>query len=355
MKQVLLVEDSSATGSLIKNYIESMLSMNVLWVQTYKEAIHLIDNFSASFFVGLLDINLPIAPHGEIVDYAISKKMPTVVFTADSSNEQHKMIWSKHIVDYVMKEGPDSLDYIVSLLKRLEENKKIKILVIDDSPSYRKIICNYLRTQNYKVYDAENGKKGLEILEENTDIKMLIIDYKMPDINGFQLTKMVRQRYKKEQLAIIGMSSEESEALPARFIKFGANDFLVKPFHAEEFYCRVNQNIDLIKYVETIKDASYTDFLTGLYNRRYFYQFGEMMYANADRNNLPILIGMVDIDYFKKVNDTYGHEAGDLVLKNIARILKNRFRKSDIVSRFGGEEFCILGTEYGSEPCGENF
>jgi diguanylate cyclase (GGDEF)-like protein len=342
MKQVLLVESNPSSGSLLKNYIESMLQINVMWVQTFQEAKKIMDDFGASFFVAILDINLEGTPNGEIVDYAISKKIPVIGFTSDISDEQYEKLWSKKIVDFVFKKGPDSLDYIISLLKRLENNKNIKILVVDDSVYHRDIICKYLQRQNYIVHEAGNSKETLKILAENPDIKMVITDYMMPDIDGLQLIKIIRQKFKKEKLAIIGMSAEKSNLIPASFIKYGANDFISKPFQPEEFYCRVNQNIDIIEYVETINEASHTDYLTGLYNRRYFFKFGSILYANANRNNSLILIAMIDIDHFKKINDNYGHDAGDIVLKMIAQILKNKFRKSDIVSRFGGEEFCIL-------------
>jgi len=343
-KQVLLVEGNDSAGSLMKNYIESMLQVNVLWVQSSNESKEIIDKFGASILAALIDINLDEDQNTGIIDYAISKKIPVIAVTTDISNELYEKLWSKKIVDFVLKRGPDTLDYIISLLKRLENNRNIEILVVDDSAFHRNIVCKYLQRQNYIVYEAESGKKALEILADNQDIKMLITDYNMPDIDGLQLTKIVRQKNKKEKLAIIGMSSERSNLLTARFIKYGANDFISKPFQPEEFYCRINQNIDIVEYVETIKDASHTDFLTGLYNRRYFFKFGNMLYANSNRNNSPILVAMIDIDHFKAVNDTYGHDSGDIVLKNIARIMKNRFRKSDIVSRFGGEEFCILAT-----------
>jgi len=99
------------------------------------------------------------------------------------------------------------------------------------------------------------------------------------------------------------------------------------------------ENIDLI---QQLRSTSLIDFLTGLHNRRYFFITGEKLFASARRQALTLVCAMLDIDFFKKVNDQYGHEAGDRVLQHVANILRNRLRKTDIVARIGGEEFCIL-------------
>jgi diguanylate cyclase (GGDEF)-like protein len=161
-------------------------------------------------------------------------------------------------------------------------------------------------------------------------------------MDGIQLTKKIRRRYNKDQVAIIGISAQEKKILSAHFIKNGANDFIHKPFLSEEFYCRVTQNIELLERIEKIKELSNKDYMTGLYNRRYFFESGRKLFKKAEKQNYSIVIAMVDIDFFKQINDTYGHDAGDEVIKNVSGILKKRFRESDIVSRFGGEEFCIL-------------
>ncbi len=101
----------------------------------------------------------------------------------------------------------------------------------------------------------------------------------------------------------------------------------------------------MIEHIAEIKRLSHSDFLTNLYNRRYFFELGKKFFSSAKRRNTNFSVAMIDIDHFKSVNDTYGHDAGDEVLKNVAQILKNRFRESDIVSRFGGEEFCIFAAD----------
>ncbi|MCK5192445.1 MAG: diguanylate cyclase, partial [Desulfobulbaceae bacterium] len=156
--------------------------------------------------------------------------------------------------------------------------------------------------------------------------------------------------HSREEMVVIGMSSKGEQIISARFIKNGANDFFVKQLTTtEEFYSRIAQHVEHLEYVRLIKESAIKDFLTGLYNRRYFYDAGGGLYANAKRDNVSLVCAMLDIDFFKKVNDTYGHDAGDEVLKHIASSIQKRMRKTDIVARLGGEEFCILAVNMQDE------
>jgi diguanylate cyclase (GGDEF)-like protein len=145
-----------------------------------------------------------------------------------------------------------------------------------------------------------------------------------------------------DQMAVIGMSAVGNPILSAKFLKTGANDFVCKPYHEEEFLWRINQNIEMLENIIKLKEVAIKDHLTGLYNRRYFFNAGGNLYENAKRNNLHITIGMIDIDNFKVINDTYGHAAGDQVLQHLSQKLKSNFRSSDIVARYGGEEFIVM-------------
>ncbi|MCI0655037.1 MAG: diguanylate cyclase [Methylococcaceae bacterium] len=152
----------------------------------------------------------------------------------------------------------------------------------------------------------------------------------------------MRRKRGRDDLAIIGLSGQNSGSLSARLLKAGANDFLNKPFLAEELICRINQNIDLLGQINTIRDAANRDFLTRLYNRRYFFEAGKTLLANARRGNIQLALAVADVDHFKRVNDSHGHDAGDHVLLAVSSTLEQSFRQTDVVARFGGEEFCVL-------------
>jgi diguanylate cyclase (GGDEF)-like protein len=160
-------------------------------------------------------------------------------------------------------------------------------------------------------------------------------------MNGIDLVKAVRIKYSKSRLPIIGMSGEGGGTTSAYFLKAGANDYIHKPFLTEELYCRVMHNLENSEYIAVIRDMAENDFLTGIYNRRSFFNYAEKLFAGMKRGNHSLTIAMLDIDHFKKCNDTYGHDAGDAVIQFVANSIADWFRKEDVVARIGGEEFCV--------------
>jgi diguanylate cyclase (GGDEF)-like protein len=246
------------------------------------------------------------------------------------------------VADYVIKQGQQDVNYVVSVIHRLYRNSTIKIVLVDDSRFSREHMANLLQIHRYQILQAANGEQALGILDAHPDVHLLITDFNMPGMNGDELTRRIRERYSHENLAIIGISALGNALLSAKFIKSGANDFITKPFTSEEFYCRVTQNVEMLTYIRTVRELSNQDYLTGLYHRRYLFETGGKLFASALRGALPLALGMVDIDDFKSINDQYGHDIGDMVLRRVSEILKCGFRESDIVVRYGGEEFCVL-------------
>jgi diguanylate cyclase (GGDEF)-like protein len=156
-------------------------------------------------------------------------------------------------------------------------------------------------------------------------------------MDGIRLTSELRRLPRQRRLAIIGISAIQDSTLTARFLKAGADDYLQKPFNHEEFFCRVTRGIDFIENVRALEQAAFTDPLTGLHNRRYFFD-------RARRSHGEYQLAILDIDHFKRINDTYGHDAGDKVIIHVANMLRTHFPK-EIVARLGGEEFVVLSTE----------
>lgn len=353
---VLLVEDTQFFGRIIQKKIEAETAFETVWARDMAGAVAALEAPENRFFAAILDFYLPDSSNGEIIDEVVSRGIPVIVFTSDLSEPVRELVWSKNVADYALKDDAQSLDYILNMLDRIRKNPEIKILVVDDSVFFRKVLSDLLRVHRYRVLNAADGVEALEVLDRNPDIKLVITDFSMPRMDGFTLTAKIRERFGKADLAIIGISSEGKNILAARFIKNGANDFIVKQsFLTEEFYSRVTQNIENLEHIQRVRDAAVRDFLTGLGNRRHFFDAGRPLFANAVRNNLTLVCAMIDIDHFKKVNDTFGHEAGDRVIRQVANILADRTREADIVARVGGEEFCILAANMGAENAAEVF
>jgi len=343
MSRVLVVEDSRTFSALLSRRIVQELGHQVVVAATLAQASEVLAQ-DADFLAALLDINLPDAPNGEVVDLVLGHGIPSIVFTGEMDNELRERFWAKHIVDYVLKQNLENVQYMLSLIERLARNPSIKVLVVDDSQSARHALSQLLRVHRYQVLEACSGEEALALVAKNPDLRLVLTDYNMPGMNGFELTRSLRRDFTKNHLAIIGLSGTSGVAISAQFLKSGANDFLHKPFLAEEFYVRVTQNIELLEYISQIHDLANKDFLTKLYSRRYFFTAGEKRLAAQRRAKTPVCLAMLDIDHFKRINDTYGHDAGDAVLQHMSTLLSSSFGGSDIVARFGGEEFCVLAS-----------
>jgi diguanylate cyclase (GGDEF)-like protein len=339
---VLIVEDSTTFSTLLKRRIRQTLGLPTLVAASMAEAKELVSEHFDEILVALLDLNLPDAPDGEVIAPVLAYGIPAIVFTGTYSDEVRETVLARNVLDYVTKESSEDLNYLLKLIRRLQKNRATRILVVDDSSTTRLYIMNLLRLRKFQAVEIDSGKKALELLEKYPDIKLVITDYNMPEMDGFELTRKIRSKFSREQLAIIGISAQGSGAMSAQFLKKGANDFLRKPFVNEEFFCRIEQNLEVMEYIEEIHFLSQRDYLTGLGNRRHFFDAAPKLLAAAKREGKPVSVTMLDIDHFKKVNDTFGHDGGDAALRHIAIALREFEAPRTLVARFGGEEFCIV-------------
>ncbi len=339
MDRILIVEDNQTLSKLIAKKIQASLPYEVDVAYKLSEAKLFLKKYN--YFVTLLDINLPDAPNGEVVDYVLSKKQPVIVLSANIDKDFRKKMLQKNIIDYVNKSGVDDIKYIIQTLQRLEKNKEHKVLVVDDSMVFRKQMSGLLENLFFKVYSVAHGEEALNMLQTHQDISLIITDYNMPVMNGLELVHEVRKKHNKNDLCVIAISSNNEDEVNALFLKEGANDYINKPFSKEEFSCRVNNSIEALENIQLITNHANRDFLTGLYNRRYFFE-NMHEYIENNENDEKFAVAMIDIDFFKKVNDTYGHDTGDEVIVQLSEILRTNTNHRDLVSRFGGEEFCIV-------------
>ena len=156
-------------------------------------------------------------------------------------------------------------------------------------------------------------------------------------MDGVEFTRRARQARPRDMLSIIGSSESAGPSQIARFLQHGASDFVAKPFAREEFFCRISQNIDNLELIGTLQDLATRDYLTGLPNRRRFFQAATQALSGVQ----PMSMAMLDIDHFKHVNYSYGHEAGDAALRAVAATIAAHARDDAIVARYGGEAFCM--------------
>lgn len=341
MEKVLIVEDSSMVLKIIRHVAQKLGHFDYYFAENFAEAKQIITEQRGEFFAALVDLNLPDAPDGEVVDYVLKRSINTIVLTASFDDSRRSKLLDKGIVDYVTKEGRFSYEYALKLVQRIEANRDIKVLLVDDSDTSRVSTRKLLRNHLFPVFEARNGMEAVQVLLDNPDIQLLITDYNMPQMDGAELVRNIRHKYEKSEMAIIGLSADGDSTLSAKFIKSGANDFLRKPFNHEEFHCRVRHNVEAIEHIKLIKEAADRDYLTGVYNRRYFFEHGAVLHQQAVENQTPLSAVVLDLDDFKKVNDKYGFAGGDYVLQEFTQFINEGLGRF-LVARPSGEEFFIL-------------
>jgi diguanylate cyclase (GGDEF)-like protein len=340
MNKILLIEDSKMVSRVISSHITQELDVEVVTAYTLAEAKSYLTQEN-EFFAALVDLTLPDAPDGEALDEVLKWNIPAIVMTASFSEDKRDELLERGLVDYIIKDSKTSFTYVVSLLRRLYLNQFISILVVEDSFTGMQFVSRQLKRCLLNVYEAADGIEALSIINQHPEIKLVLADYHMPKMNGMELVKALREKKDKEELAIIGISAMNEKSLSARFIKYGANDFLTKPFAPEELQCRINHNLETLELLAKLRDATYRDYLTQLYNRRYLFEKVEKQFRLAKSAGHQITLCTMDIDHFKRINDAHGHHGGDTVLQTIAVLFQEHFPDGTIF-RLGGEEFGLI-------------
>ena len=230
-------------------------------------------------------------------------------------------------------------------------HKKIDlpVLLVEDETVSRSILENILTHEGYEVHSAENGKQALEIFNSR-HFPVVMTDWLMPEMDGIQLCEAIRKKASRRYTYIIILTVMGKEKDLLRGLEAGADEYLTKPFSYAELKARLNSARRIIEFEnvlhqrnERYRKVSVTDTLTGAYNRVYLTERLPTEIARAKRYNEPLSVIFVDIDHFKKVNDSFGHLVGDMVLQEFVSVLKREIREDvDWVTRFGGEEFLII-------------
>lgn len=342
-KKLLIVDDDKFIISIIVDKLKTYKNLEILTAVSYKEGIKCISANKNSISAAIIDLNLPDCNDGDMANYTLSKKIPTVILTGKYDKSMKEKLLQYSTLDFIIKDGKKGIKDSIFTIKRVLNNFDTNVLVVDDSNVQRNILEQILLDMKLNVDSAKNGQEALEILKNSEKKYSLVLtDYNMPKMDGMELVSKLREEYDKDELGIIALSSNEEAKTITEFIKLGANDYINKSYSNTEVITRVNSTLDLLDLFEENREIAFKDFLTSLYNRRYFFKSGQDIFEKAKRANKELAIAILDIDKFKNINDTYGHDIGDLALIRSAEILKETMRKSDLIARFGGEEFCIL-------------
>jgi diguanylate cyclase (GGDEF)-like protein len=228
--------------------------------------------------------------------------------------------------------------------------QQIKVLVADDSAVSRKLVEFTLSEKRYSLIFAKSGRETLELFAEHHPA-LVIVDWLMPDLTGIEICQHIRSKPQASYTYIILLTGKSEKESVVEGLAAGADDYLTKPFHHEELIARVGVGLRIIglqREIEAknllLKELALTDSLTSLPNRRAVEDWATRQLSAAARYGFSFWVALADLDHFKTVNDTHGHDAGDTVLKAFSEILKSKSRHSDICGRIGGEEFLLILT-----------
>lgn len=347
-QSILVVDDSASIRALVQAVLQSCLENPVITAASLSEAK---EKMAVQLFdLAVVDLNLPDAQDGQAVDEILSAGIPVVVLTGTTDTQVHELISKKPIVDYVIKQQPGAMETLANTVRRAIRNKSRKALVVDDCAFFRMYLRTILENQCFHVLEASNALEAMDLLKNDSSIVLATVDQTMPGMNGDEFVAEARATHPFNKLGIIGITGADDPFIGVRFFKSGANDIVHKPFIIEELVSRVNVCVDIIDNLQQLNDQANKDALTRLYNRRFLFDAGRKMHNSALRGKTKLDVCIIDIDHFKRINDRYGHDKGDIVLAHVAETLSNSVRESDLVARMGGEEFCILLTG-ADDPC----
>lgn len=232
-----------------------------------------------------------------------------------------------------------------------EENVPFRVAIVDDDAAISRLLSFLLNQNGFLTFECATGEEArARLAAEPWDLA--ILDRRLPDMDGADLCQELRANPDTEIRYIIMLTGKDEEEDKVEGFKQGADDYVTKPFQQKELLARIKAGKRIVDLQKRLLDSnrrlellSVTDGLTKLHNHRYFQDELARKYDESERYERPLSMAMIDIDFFKKVNDTYGHAVGDDVLKAVARLYETSVRSTDLVARYGGEEFAVMMPE----------
>ncbi len=358
-KAILVVDDSKIARDIAKSTI-SIMGYNTLEASNGKEALEILKKLPMTS-LPLLVLTDQEMPEMNGIELAKSIRenenicsIPVIMATSLYDNIALKNeAFTAGVNEFIPKPFEEQqLQNTVKKILETDNSKNInkKILLIDDSNSRRRAMASVLKSVGFNIITTNNAQQFIQLIEDNT-FDLCLIDFILAETSGTKLIEEVRTKLNIECPIIIYTAFDNIHAKKKlrEIYEAGANDYLLAPFEIEELVFKVRTWLNhynlLIEYKNKEKlliESTTYDLLTGVLNRFNILKRGEEYFSLCIRKNFPLAVLYMDIDYFKNVNDTYGHNIGDLVLKKFAKTIDSNIRKEDVFGRLGGEEFLAV-------------
>lgn len=225
----------------------------------------------------------------------------------------------------------------------------MRVLVAEDDLTSRTILTAILQKWGYEVVPAVDGEQALKILQEPEAPRLVLLDWSMPGFSGVEVCSNLRENQAHDSIYIIILTAKSEKKNIVEGLNAGANDYIVKPYDNDELQARINVGRRMVEIQSELENAKSAlihevmhDSLTGVYNRKAILDLLKKELPRTKRSGGVLGVAMCDLDHFKKINDIYGHQTGDDILKGFAKLVKGNLREYDLIGRYGGEEFLII-------------
>lgn len=353
--KILIVEPSKT----FQNIIDGELSAHDIEHDLVSSAAQAIEILSTrNFDLICMSLYLPDDVHGldlckQLRQSATTELTPILLLTAEEDPELHNQAFKLGVTEIFRKQNINGLmQYIIHLSQQSNLYKKVsgKILYVEDMQSQAEVVKSILQETGFTVVHHLTAEGAFKDFCQS-DYDLLVTDVVLQgDMSGLGLVRAIRSSEgRKGMTPVLALSGIEHDSRKLELLRSGVNDYVSKPILPEEVVMRV-KNLVLNKqlldeseeYKNYLRALAMTDKLTGLYNRHYLFDSMKKILQHSRRETPIISSIMMDIDHFKTINDSHGHQTGDLVLKKVADVLKAGMRAGDIAARFGGEEFFLI-------------
>ncbi len=348
----LIIEDSPVFVKIIEHTLQA-LGFQTTTVGTAAEATATLDR--QTFNVVILDLNLPDQSGLDFCrtlrTNAAHRLLPVLMLTSDESELLLQRALEAGVTELFHKTRLAEIQ--VSLrdyIERMQRQYKGRVLLVEDSPTTAALLKHMLTRMSLTVDQFDTAEAALDAIPDG-QYDLIVSDIMLAgQISGLGLVRSVRAMESEvARTPILGLSATEDAARKIEMLKLGANDYVSKPVIEEEFIARVGNLVSAKQLLDEVlaqrrelREHSIRDPLTGVYNRRYLAERSPQLCVQAERDQQPLSLLIVDLDHFKAINDTYGHDRGDRVLAGLGKLLAERCGEEDFAARFGGEEFIVL-------------
>ncbi|NQY92602.1 MAG: hybrid sensor histidine kinase/response regulator [Campylobacteraceae bacterium] len=251
MSAILIAEQDKIVANTLHNLIKEKTGHECIVSNDTRQTLLLLKEHKNDIELIILDLELPDTPEGGLVDPILKLNIPLIIFTKNVEEEEKYR--KKNIADYIVKTGPFSIYHALGVVEQIIRNKHINVLVVDGCKEEALEIKKLLATHKLNVVIATDGEMALEIIEKIPNFHLVITEFDLPKVNGVKLIRSLREKYNRNQMAIIVVSSNTEKYVSPKCFKSGANDFIYKGYDREEFYARLNVHLEMISLFDTIK------------------------------------------------------------------------------------------------------